>query len=292
MKIFITGSSGYLGSSFIKQYQDKYQFEKFSLFTQKIEDIDFNGIDTVLHCAALVHQKVEHPYDRYHQINVEYPVRLASLAKQHGVKQFVFISTIAVYGDDSVIFDEQTPCAPVTPYVTSKLDAEKKLLELNDDTFVVSIIRPPMVYGKDAPGNIDSLVKLVKKVSILPLGRIHNKRSFVYIGNLCNLIDVVIHKKQKGVLLASDDKPLSTTGLIELIATNLEKKIYLIQIPFFETLLKLLKPNLHKKLYESLEVDNSATKKVLGLENPYDVETGVRLMMSGMDALNFKSNSK
>ncbi len=106
------------------------------------------------------------------------------------------------------------------------------------------------------------------------------------------MIDAVIQKKQKGVLLASDDKSLSTTGLIELIATNLEKKIYLIQIPFFETLLKLLKPTLHKKLYESLEVDNSATKKVLGLENPYDVETGVRLMMSGMDALNFKSNSK
>lgn len=292
MKILITGSSGYVGSNFIQQYQGKYQFEKFSLLTQEIENIDFNGIDTVLHCAALVHQRVEPSYARYHQINVEYPVRLANLAKQNGVKQFVFISTIAVYGDDRVMLDEQTPCDPVTPYGKSKLEAEKKLFELNDDTFVVSIIRPPMVYGKDAPGNIDSLVKLVQKVSILPLGGIHNKRSFVYIWNLCNLIDVVIHRKQKGVLLASDDKPLSTTGLIELIAISLEKKIYLIKIPFLEILLKLLKPTLHKKLYESLEVDNSATKKALRLENPYDVEIGVRLMISGMDALNFKSNSK
>lgn len=218
MKLLVTGSSGYLGSSFIKQYQDKYQFDTFSLLAQKIEDIDFNGVDVVLHCAALVHQKVESSHEKYNEINVAYPVKLAKLAKQNGVKQFIFISTIAVYRESKDRLDENTTCNPITFYGKSKLEAEKELLKLNDNTFTVSIIRPPMVYGKDAPGNIESLVRLVKKSPIIPLGGINNKRSFVYIGNLCHLVDVVIEQEKSGVFLASDDEPLSTTRLIELIA--------------------------------------------------------------------------
>lgn len=285
--ILITGSSGYLGGSFIKQYQDKYQFDTFSLLTQKTKDINFNGVDVVLHCAALVHQKVESSYEKYHEINVEYPVKLAKLAKENGTRQFVFISTIAVYGEELETLDEHTTCKPITSYGKSKLEAEKQLLELNDDTFVVSIIRSSMVYGKDAPGNIDSLAKLVKKVPIIPLGRINNKRSFIYIGNLCHLVDEVIRLRVKhgvtasGVFLASDDEPLSTTRLIELIAKNLDKKIYLIKVPFFESLLKLVKPSFHKRLYGSLEVDNTLTKERLNLKNSYSVEEGIKLMIQG-----------
>lgn len=280
MKTLITGSSGYLGGSFIKQYKDKYQFDTFSLLTQKIEDINFNGLDVVLHCAALVHQKVEQPYEKYHEINVEYTVALAKLAKQNRVKQFVFMSTIAVYGEGLQRVDENTKCNPISAYGKSKLEAEKQLLELNDDKFVVSIIRPPMVYAKDAPGNIDALVKLVKKVPVLPLGGIENKRSFVYVGNLCHLVDVIIQSMACGIFLASDDRPLSTTELVELIAKGLGRKVYLVKIPFFESLLKLLKPSFHKRLYGSLEVDNTLTKEKLKLKNPYSVEEGMRFMIA------------
>ena len=280
-KFLITGSNGYLGSSFISKYKNKYLFEKFSLLTQKLEDINFDNVDIVLNCAALVHQKVEHSYEKYHEINVEYPVKLAKLAKQNGVKQFVFISTIAIYGEDKEKIDENTTYEPITPYGKSKLEAEKELLELNDDNFVVSIIRPPMIYGKNAPGNIDSLVKLVKKLPVIPLGKIDNKRSFISIQNLCYIIDEIITQKQNGVFLASDDEPLSTSKLIELIAKNLDKRIYLIKIPFFESLLKLLKPSFHKRLYGSLEVDNSITKEKLNLVNPYSVEDGIKLMLNG-----------
>ena len=232
-------------------------------------------MNTVLHCAALVHQKTNHSYKKNYEINVEYPVNLAKLAKVNGVKQFIFISTIAVYGEDLEKLSEN----PITPYGKSKLEAEMQLLELNDENFVVSIIRPPMVYGKNAPGNIDSLVKLVNKVPIIPLGKIENKRSFIYIGNLCHLVDKLIQLQQAGVFLASDDEPLSTSKLIELIAKNLNKKTYLLKIPFFETLLKLIKPSFHKRLYGSLEVDNSITKKKLNLINPHTVEEGVKLMI-------------
>lgn len=281
MKILINGSNGYLASNFLNQYKKVYDFEKFSLLNQKLKDIKFDNIDAILHCAALVHQKEEHSYEKYYEANVEYPVKLAKLAKQNGVKQFVFISTIAVYGEYEELLNENTNCNPITPYGKSKLESENQLLELNDNNFIVSIIRPPMIYGKSAPGNIDSLVKFVKKVSIIPLGKIENKRSFISIQNLCYIINEVILQKKSGIFLASDDKSLSTSKLIELIAKNLDKRIYLIKIPFFETLLKILKPSFHKRLYGSLEVDNSITKQKLNLSNPYSVEEGIRLMIKG-----------
>ncbi|WP_066351165.1 NAD-dependent epimerase/dehydratase family protein [Aliarcobacter skirrowii] len=295
MKILVTGSNGYLGSSFINQYNDKYNFEIFSLLTQKLEDINFDKIDVILHCAALVHQKIEHSYKKYHDINVDYPLKLAKLAKQNGVKQFVFISTIAVYGEENESLDENTICNPITPYGKSKLEAEKGLLKLNDDNFTVSIIRPPMIYGKNAPGNIDSLVKLVKKLPIIPLGKIANKRSFISIQNLCFIINEIITQEKQGIFLASDDEPISTSRLIELMAKNLDlvkrsgcgtitlcdKKVYLVKIPFFESLLKILKPSFHKRLYGSLEVDNSITKEKLNIKNPYSVEDGIKLMING-----------
>lgn len=281
MKLLITGSNGYLGSSFINQYQNKYSFEKFSLLNKKIEDIDFAGVDVLLHCAALVHQKTEYSYEKYYEINVDYPFKLAKLAKQNGVKQFVFISTIAVYGDEIQKLEEFTVCDPITPYGKSKFESEKQLQALEDENFIVSIIRPPMVYGKNAPGNIDTLVKLVKKVPVLPLGGISNKRNFIYIGNLCYIINVIIQKQISGVFLACDDKPLSTSKLIELISSGLNKKVYLLKLPFFESLLKLIKPSFHKRLYGSLEVDNSLTRERLNLKNPYTVEEGIALMLNG-----------
>ncbi len=280
-RILLNGCNGYLGSSFINQYKDKYEFEKFSLLNQKLEDINFYRIDIVLHCAALVHQKIEHPYEKYYDINVEYPVKLAKLAKQNGVKQFVFISTIAVYGEEKEKLNENTTYKPITSYGKSKLEAEKQLVELNDDNFIVSIIRPPMIYGKNAPGNIDSLVKLVKKLPIIPLGKIENKRTFVSIQNLSYIIDEIINQKQNGTFLVSDDEAISTSRLIELISKNLDKKIYLVKIAFFESLLKILKPSFHKRLYGSLEVDNSITKEKLNLKNPYSVEDGIKLMING-----------
>ncbi|QKF81110.1 NAD-dependent epimerase/dehydratase family protein [Halarcobacter ebronensis] len=281
MKLLITGSNGYVGRNFINYIKNKYVIAKFSLLNQELKNIDFTEIDVLVHCAALVHQKIEHNYEKYYQINVDYPVKLAKLAKENGVKQFVFISTIAVYGEEKEKLDENTICNPITPYGKSKLEAEKELLKLNEDNFVVSVIRAPMVYGKDAPGNIDSLVKLVKKIPIIPLGGIENKRSFISIQNLCHMIDEVATQQKSGIFLASDDEPISTTRLIELIAKNLDRKIYLIKVPFFEFLLKLLKPSFHKRLYGSLEVNNTLTKKRLNLKNPYRIEEGIEFMIKG-----------
>lgn len=286
LKILVTGASGYIGNSFINYFGKKYDFIKFSLLHDSLENINFENIYTVLHCAALVHQKMNHPYEKYLEVNVSYPVALAKKAKENGVKQFVFLSTIAVYGEVDGVIKENTACNPTTFYGKSKLEAEKLLQELKDDNFTVSIIRPPMVYGQNAPGNIDSLVKLVKKMPFLPFGKIENARSFVYIGNLCHLMNVLIQQRQSGVFLASDDNPISTIRLIKQISNALGKKVYLMKIPFFEKFLKIVKPLLHKKLYGNLEVDNTHTKKVLGLQNIYTIEDGIEFMISGEDSLN------
>lgn len=281
MKILITGSSGYVGKSFIEAYKAKYEFCKFSLLNKPLEGLCLDGIDVVLHCAALVHQVKEKSFQEYYNVNVKYPVSLAKEAKKSGVKQFIFISTVSVYGEGKATVTEETVCNPSTAYGKSKYMAEVELKKLERDNFVVSIIRPPMVYGANAPGNMAALISLVKKVRVIPLGNIENKRSFVYIVNLLHLIDCVIEKKKNGLFLACDDEALGTSKLIEFIAKGLDKKVTLIRVPFFQRILKFIKPSIHDSLYGTLKISNQITKKELNYQNKVEVKEGVRLMLKG-----------
>lgn len=281
MKILITGSNGYVGKNFIDAYKSKYDFCKFSLLKKPLEGLQLDNIDAVLHCAALVHQGKEKCFQEYYDVNVKYPVSLAKKSKESGVKQFIFISTVSVYGEGESLITEDTICCPKTPYGKSKLMAEIELRKLEEDNFVVSIIRAPMVYGSSAPGNMAALISLVKKVRVIPLGNIENKRSFVYIVNLLHLIDCVIEKKKNGLFLACDDEALGTSKLIEFIAKGLDKKITLIRVPFFQIILKFIKPSIHDSLYGTLKINNQVTKKKLNYRNKIGVEEGIRLMLKG-----------
>ncbi len=280
--ILITGSTGFIGKYFINKYNKKYNIKTFSFRKDELEFLDVENIDIVFHLSALVHQMGGASKEEYERVNVTQTLSLASKAKKSGVKHFIFMSTVKVYGEEnSLAYTKVFTCKPQDDYGKSKLKAEIKLQELEDDDFKVSIIRTPIVYGYGVKGNVKNLINLVEKISILPLSCIKNKRSMVYIGNLCHLIDTIIQKQKSGIFLASDDKPVSTTKLIELIAKNLDKKVYLIKIPFFESLLKLVKPSFHKRLYKSLEVDNRETKKILNLKNPYSLEDGIKFMIKG-----------
>lgn len=282
MKLLITGSNGFLGNYFIHNYSSKYNITTFSFLKDDLNQLDLKGIETVVHLSALVHQMGGVDAEEYERVNVTQTIELAKRAKKSAVKQFVFMSTVKVYGEETNhAYNEDSVCMPEDEYGKSKLKAEQELVKLEDENFKVSIIRTPIIYGYGVKANIKNLVSLVKKVPVLPFGRIENKRSMVYIGNLCHLIDEIIVQKQSGLFLASDDKAISTTTLIEQIAKNLDKKVYLIKIPFFETFLKLLKPAFHKRLYGSLEVNNSLTKEKLHLKNSYNTEDGIRLMIKG-----------
>lgn len=278
--IVFTGSRGFIGGYFTENYSSKYTIQKFSFLNDNFTLLDLQGINVVVHLSALVHQMGGASDAEYEKVNVTQTLDLAKKAKESGVGQFVFMSTVKVYGEETnSIYTESSVCIPQDEYGKSKLKAENELLKLEDESFKISIIRTPIVYGYGVKANIKNLVNLVNKVPILPFGGIENKRSIVYVGNLCHLMDVVIQSTACGIFLASDDKPLSTTNLIELIEKELHKRVYLVKIPFFESLLKLLKPSFHKRLYGSLEVDNSLTKERLNLKNPYSVEDGIKLML-------------
>jgi len=305
-KLLITGASGFVGSYFIKHYKEKYDIQAFSFQKDDFETLHVKGVDIVLHLSALVHQMNGASEDEYEKINVTQTLALAKKAKASGVKQFVFMSTVKVYGEESEIpYTETSTCKPQDAYGKTKLKAEKKLQKLQDEHFKINIIRTPIVYGAGVKANIQSLTRLIQKVPVLPFGSIQNKRSFVYVGNLCHLVDEVIRfqtmlgmtgenshpesptcrseqdLESQNIFLASDNEPLSTTMLCKLIAKNLNKKLYLFKIPLFETLLRLLKPSFHKRLYGSLEVDNTQTRKKLNLKNPYSTENDIRLMLKG-----------
>ena len=287
-KILLTGANGFLGSYFKKKYAYKYNIETFSFLQDDFESLSLDGVDVVVHLSALVHQMSGADEEEYNRVNVEQTLNLAKRAKESGVGQFIFMSSVKVYGEESSKpYSEDTPCKAEDGYGKSKLKAEQELLALEDEGFKVAIVRTPIVYGEGVKANIKNLVNLIRKVPILPFGGIENRRSMIYIGNLNFFIDTIIEKKESGVFLVSDERALSTSELIELISKALDKRVYLIKVPFFETLLSFVKPSFHKRLFESLEVSNSKTISKL-LENdkkslPYSIEDGIKFMIRGED---------
>lgn len=281
-KILLTGSNGFIGKYFYTYYQEKYEIQKFSFLKNDFMLLDLTDVDTVIHLSALVHQMNAANPDEYEKINVLQTLELAIKSKNSGARQFIFMSTIKVYGEETdEIYTENSKCTPEDEYGKSKLKAEIELKKLESEDFKITIIRTPIVYGHGVQANIKNLINLIYKVPVLPFGSILNKRNMVFIANLCHLIDTVIDQKSNGIFLASDDQPLSTTELIELIAQNIGKKMYLIKIPLFESFLKLFKPSFHKRLYKNLQVNNTITKQKLNLKNPYSTKEGIKLMIKG-----------
>lgn len=279
-KLIITGATGFIGTHFI--HATSHDVTPFSFQQGDIDTLDLSGFDAIIHLAALVHQMNGADKSKYERVNVAQTLDLAIKAKIDGVKQFLFMSTIKVYGEESdTIYTESTACHPKDDYGMSKLRAEQALQALEDEHFTVSIIRTPIVYGAGVKANIKNLSNLIQKVPFLPFGNTKNQRSMVYVGNLCALLETILEQRASGIFLACDDTSLSTTQFIREIATDLEKKCYLVDIPLFETLLKYLKPTFHQRLFGNLIVDNAETKKRLGFSNPYSVKEGIKAMLRG-----------
>lgn len=282
MKIAITGSSGFIGSSFIKN-NSEFEILEVDLISNMIEDIDLNGIDSVLHLAAIVHQTKGTEEDIYFKVNRDLAYETAKQAKSCGVKQFILMSTVKVYGestDNSLPWNEKSICKPEDAYGRSKLEAEKLIKELEDDLFKVAIIRSPLVYGAGVKANMNNLIRLIDKFRILPLGGINNRRSIVYIGNLIALIHEVINRRTSGVYIPSDKNPLSTTQLCKIIAGSIEKRVYFINVPIIvQKYISKIAPSIGKRLFGSLEVNCAKTNEFLGFEPPFSTEQGILEMI-------------
>jgi len=284
-KIIITGANSFIGSYF-KNNSRENEITEVCLIKNKLKNIDFANKDVVFHVAAVVHQDKSIPEETYFKVNYDLAFDVAKKAKQDGVKQFVFMSTVKVYGENSTDknpWTEDSDCNPVDAYGKSKLEAEKRLMELNDKTFVVSIIRTPVVYGAGVKGNILKIAKFVKAYKIIPFKGINNKRAMVYIGNLIALIHQVVEKQQPGIFLASDDKIISTSEFVSNLINGSGKRKYFVKFPiFFQRLIKLFNPNLYNRLFGSMVIDNSKTFNVLNFKPPYSTENGLIEVMKSL----------
>ncbi len=167
MKLLLTGANGFVGSYFKNNYKKKYNINTFSFLNDNLEDLDLSNMDTIIHLSALVHQMGGASKEEYEKINVTNTTDLAKKAKVSGIKNFIFMSTIKVYGEEvNIAYTENSECKPQDDYGKSKLKAEVELLRLEDKNFKISIIRTPIVYGYGVKANIKNLINLVNKVPI------------------------------------------------------------------------------------------------------------------------------
>ncbi|MBI9052575.1 MAG: NAD-dependent epimerase/dehydratase family protein [Bacteroidales bacterium] len=282
VKILVTGKNSFVGKNFIKQ--SKYdQIDEISLIENKPEEINFSDYDVVLHLVAIVHQSKQIEEKEYFRVNRDLCLRTAQEAKKAGVKQFVFLSTVKVYGSynpEIGTWNESSICEPDDSYGKSKFAAEKELEKLVDKDFTVSIVRTPLVYGEDVKANMLSLINLVEKFPILPLGNSNNRRSFTSVQNLVAFIDRIIEKRLSGVFIAKDNRDLSTTELVTYISKFLKKKLFLLSIPRFIIYFgKRIYPKIFDRLYGSLEFENKETLERLDFSPPLSIDEGLRKMI-------------
>ncbi|MCQ1060011.1 SDR family oxidoreductase [Photobacterium sp. ZSDE20] len=246
------------------------------------------NVGVIIHCAGRAHVMSESavdPITEYRKVNTSGTLQLATQAAEAGVKRFIFISSIKVNGEATEPgqpFTTKVEHPPEDPYGLSKYEAEHGLRLLAEQTGMeVVIIRPPLVYGPGVKANFASLIKLASKGLPLPLGAIENQRSMVFVGNLVDLIINCIRNPNAAnkTFLASDDDDLSTTQLLEGLASAMNKPSRLLPIPssWLLTLTKLLgKPAIGQRLCGNLQLDISDTKTCLGWKPPYSVAEGLK----------------
>jgi UDP-glucose 4-epimerase len=281
-RILITGAGSFVGRNFIDNSGNK-NVDEISLFDKKPEDIDFINYDIVIHLVAIVHQSRRIKDDRYFKINRDLCLEVAEHASRGGVKQFIFLSTVKVYGEfipNSGPWNEDSVCLPEDSYGKSKYEAELALRKMESPDFIVSIIRTPLVYGVGVKANMLSILRLVDRFPVLPLAKVNNKRSFTSAENLVAFIDRIIERRASGIFIAMDEKPLSTTDLVYLISRYLNKRVFLFRMPeFIVEAGKSLIPKIFDRLYGSFEMDNSKTLRELDFKAPLSTEEGIENMV-------------
>ncbi|MGX9418682.1 UDP-glucose 4-epimerase family protein [Vibrio sp. WJH972] len=301
MKVLVTGCNGFVGNRLAEIAKENdhlvLQHQRRAADTADLHceiDADTNwmltglNIDCVVHCAARVHQMnetVEEAKSEYQRVNVDGTLNLARQAAQAGLKRFVFISSIKVNGEFTLIdkpFTEEVEHSPEDLYGLSKYNAELGLRDIARDTGLeVVIIRPPLVYGPGVKANFAAMINGLKKGMPLPFGAINNQRSLVY---LDNLIDFILccshHPKAAGeTFLISDGSDVSTTQLLQAVTFELGKPSRLIPVPerWLESLLTLVgKKAISQRLLGSLQLDITKARQLLEWNAPVSFEDGIK----------------
>ncbi|GKU31638.1 NAD-dependent epimerase/dehydratase family protein [Clostridium folliculivorans] len=244
-RILITGANSYIGTSlekWLKQWPTDYTVDTIDMIDGSWKEKSFSNYDTVFHVAGIAHvssdPKME---DLYYKVNRDLTIETAKKAKFDGVKQFIFMSSIIVYGDSSHInkkrvIDRNTVPKPSNFYGNSKLQAEEGIMPLMDEKFKVVVLRPPMIYGKGSKGNYPLLSKMAQKLPLFP--DVDNERSMLHVDNLCEFIRLMINNEEIGVFYPQNNEYVKTSELVKLIAQMHGKRVILTKV--FNHILKFM----------------------------------------------------
>ena len=262
MNILIIGKNSYIGNH-IENWLSTYDYcvRQLDVLNEDWRVFDYSPYHSIIHVAGIVHQPQCIDWELYQKVNAEMPVEIATIAKFQGVKQYVFLSTMGVYGIDKQLYsnliNHNTPLHPETMYGRSKLMAEQGLKELQDSLFNVVCIRPPSVYGKGCRGGyITGFTKIASLLPFIPLAFQNVKQSFIYIDNLCELVRLLIENNSSGIYCPQDDKSPNASELLKAISVGLGKSYKESRVlGFFLRLLSFIP--LVKKAYGGIEYDRS-----------------------------------
>ena len=247
------------------------------------------GARVVVHAAARVHVMKDtavDPIAAFRRVNVHGTEQLAREAAAAGVKRLVYLSSIKVNGESTAVgapFDEASVPHPVDPYGASKLEAETALGRVSRETGMqVVIVRPPLVYGPGVKANFRTMMKWVHRGIPLPFGCINNRRSFVAVDNLADLVAHVLDHPRAAneTFLASDGEDLSTSELFRRIGVALNRPARLIPVPravLATGLTALGKGRIADRVFGNLQVNSSKVRSQLGWRPPVSVDIGLKL---------------
>lgn len=266
-KLLITGKDSYIGTKvkdWLEKSDNKYLLEELDMQDDSWKDADFSKYDSILHVAGIAHVSADPKLeDLYYKVNRDLAIEVASKAKKEGIKQFIFMSSMIIFGKDGKIgeekiIDAETNPNPIDFYGKSKLEADLGIQELQSNEFKTVIIRTPMVYGPGCKGNFPRLKKIAKLSPIFP--NIENKRSMIYIDNLCEFIKKQIDNETEGVFYPQNKDYISTKDIIKIMSETMNKKMHFIKI--FNPIIKLLskKINLVNKIFGNKVYSKELTK--------------------------------
>lgn len=239
-KVLITGAGSYIGQSFInyakKNYPDNFEIEELDLMENSWKNVSFSKYDIVYHVAGIAHADVgkvsEETKEKYYKVNTDLTVEVAKKAKEDGVREFIFMSSMIIYGESAPygkkkVIDENTVPMPANFYGDSKLQADVAVRTLADEKFKVIVLRPPMIYGKGSKGNYPILAKIARKLPVFP--NVNNERSMLHIDNLCEFLCQIMLVRENNdnaiVLIPQNAEWIKTSAMVKEIANVSGKNI-------------------------------------------------------------------
>lgn len=253
--ILITGANSYIGvnvEAYLAKWPDKYQVDTVDMIGDGWKNTDFSGYDTIFHVAGIAHVKETKENEHlYYEVNEKLAVETAKKAKEAGVGHFIILSTMSVYGLSNGVITKDTKESPKTHYGKAKYNADVAINELNCDTFKVSILRPPMVYGEGCKGNYQTLRKFALKTPVFP--KYKNERSMVYVGNLAAFVKGLIDSGEAGLFFPQDAEYVCTSDMVALVAACHGKRLWLLGgFGWAVECMLLMKVNVFTKVFGSL----------------------------------------